>query len=406
MSGKNEVIVSYKRTKFYDKDYVDNFRCDWSTDNKKFKNLSGKTLGSFKVLKLHKREKPHTFWFCECECGNIQSKSTNQLSHQLQCTECSFKASAKKRMIPVNEVLSLIKEKHPSLELKSYTDNKKDQWLWYCSDCNTPYYHRLDHVSSDYKTCRCNPTKFLRWTKGLREFQIKEECIKRGVKFLGWMTDFENSTSRIIIKCTNHPHYDVTLNNFLHGFGCPYCADERKGLSTKHTLEDFITNARKVHGDKFDYSEYEYICSRTPSRIICTDCNLPFNSSYDNHVNKGRGCPHEKGKTHLYTYLLLIKDNCTPVALKYGKATKYDKRIKEHVDGNRDYNIEVLRVWEYQDTDFCNRAETAVKKLVNHYELSNKDFKTGAQETTSVSNIDLIVKTFEELGGELIEFEK
>ena len=39
----------------------------------------------------------------------------------------------------------------------------------------------------------------------------------------------------------------------------------------KTTTEEFIERARKVHGDKYDYSKVEYINSRTKVCIICPE---------------------------------------------------------------------------------------------------------------------------------------
>lgn len=37
----------------------------------------------------------------------------------------------------------------------------------------------------------------------------------------------------------------------------------------KKTKEEFIKEARKVHGDKYDYSKIEYVNNSTKVKIIC-----------------------------------------------------------------------------------------------------------------------------------------
>ena len=37
-----------------------------------------------------------------------------------------------------------------------------------------------------------------------------------------------------------------------------YLQNERFGIMTKLTTEDFIKKAKEVHGDKYDYSKVEY----------------------------------------------------------------------------------------------------------------------------------------------------
>ena len=58
--------------------------------------------------------------------------------------------------------------------------------------------------------------------------------------------------------------------------------------SKKLTTDEFIEKAKKVHGDKYDYSEVEYINTSTKVKIICP-IHGPFWQSPNKHLNK-RGC--------------------------------------------------------------------------------------------------------------------
>lgn len=40
-------------------------------------------------------------------------------------------------------------------------------------------------------------------------------------------------------------------------------------MSKRKTTEQFIEEARAIHGDKYDYSKVEYVNSRTKVCIIC-----------------------------------------------------------------------------------------------------------------------------------------
>lgn len=40
-------------------------------------------------------------------------------------------------------------------------------------------------------------------------------------------------------------------------------------MPTKNTISDFIRKARAVHGNRYDYSQVEYINNKTPIKIIC-----------------------------------------------------------------------------------------------------------------------------------------
>lgn len=45
----------------------------------------------------------------------------------------------------------------------------------------------------------------------------------------------------------------MSPNNHLRGHRCPGCFG-----TPKHTNEEFIESARKVHNDKYNYSKVEY----------------------------------------------------------------------------------------------------------------------------------------------------
>ena len=57
----------------------------------------------------------------------------------------------------------------------------------------------------------------------------------------------------------------------------------------KKTREQFIEDARKVHGDKYDYSKVEYVNCKEKVTLICPE-HGDFLITPDNHI-RGRGCP-------------------------------------------------------------------------------------------------------------------
>lgn len=57
----------------------------------------------------------------------------------------------------------------------------------------------------------------------------------------------------------------------------------------KKTLEFFIEKAKSIHGNKYDYSQSQYVNSHTPLKIICPE-HGEFLQRPDNHY-LGKGCP-------------------------------------------------------------------------------------------------------------------
>lgn len=56
------------------------------------------------------------------------------------------------------------------------------------------------------------------------------------------------------------------------------------------TTNDFISKAKQVHGNKYDYSKVEYINKKTKVCIICP-IHGEFWQTPDSHANGRRGCP-------------------------------------------------------------------------------------------------------------------
>ncbi|MBR6515290.1 MAG: hypothetical protein IKT40_00395 [Bacilli bacterium] len=100
--------------------------------------------------------------------------------------------------------------------------------------------------------------------------------------------DFNNKINgKICIICKIHGEFWQTIDNHLKGKGCPYCFGNKK-----YTLESFIEKARKVHGDKYDYSQTSLtnLDDKGRIKIICP-IHGEFYQTIDNHL-KGQNCKY------------------------------------------------------------------------------------------------------------------
>lgn len=82
-------------------------------------------------------------------------------------------------------------------------------------------------------------------------------------------------------------------------------------MAKKKTTEQFIEDARKVHGDKYDYSKVTYIDSRTKIEIIC-----PIHGSFMQLPNahlRGADCRqcsiHKRSNERMYTTEYFVKQS-------------------------------------------------------------------------------------------------
>ncbi len=77
---------------------------------------------------------------------------------------------------------------------------------------------------------------------------------------------------KVIITCEVHGDFTQTPNSHLYGRGCPRCGKESASALRSVSLQTFLKRAKKVHGDKYDYSlinssNYSGVSSKC--HIIC-----------------------------------------------------------------------------------------------------------------------------------------
>jgi hypothetical protein len=117
----------------------------------------------------------------------------------------------------------------------------------------------------------------------------KEEFIEKAKKVHENKYDYSkvnyvNNHTKVIIICKVHGEFLQCPRDHLNGCGCKECFSEDRKLSK----EEFIEKAKKVHGNKYNYSKIEYINSYTKIIMICPK-HGEFLQKPSNHLN-GQGC--------------------------------------------------------------------------------------------------------------------
>ena len=70
--------------------------------------------------------------------------------------------------------------------------------------------------------------------------------------------------------------------------------------------EQFIEKAKEIHGDKYDYSEVEYVNAHTKVKIFCNKCKKYFYQTPAAHLVSANGCPNcksSKGEKYIEIFL-------------------------------------------------------------------------------------------------------
>ena len=153
-------------------------------------------------------------------------------------------------------------------------------------------------ASSHLKGCGC--PKCGKESSQKRQSLNTEQFIERAKKVHGdkydySKTEYINSSTKICIICPIHGEFWQTPTEHLRGRGCKKCGDLSVGIkNSKITTDEFIERAKKVHGDKYDYSKTEYISPRKKICIIDKEFGEFWMMPYA-HLN-GQGCPSRRGE--------------------------------------------------------------------------------------------------------------
>ena len=82
--------------------------------------------------------------------------------------------------------------------------------------------------------------------------------------------EYVGSKDKVKIICPLHGEFRQTPHiHHIQESGCPKCAAEERGRKYALTTDQFVTKAKAVHGDKYDYSKVVYKDTKSKVEIIC-----------------------------------------------------------------------------------------------------------------------------------------
>lgn len=172
---------------------------------------------------------------------------------------------------------------------------------------------------------------------------------------------YKNNKTKVCIICHNHEEpfrFMQKPNDHIQGHGCPKCARKLRSETQRMSLEEFIERARKIHGDKYDYSKVIYINKNTKVIIICP-IHGKFKQSPDKHLN-GCGCQKcnkNKGEEAIRKFLnekeIEFEEQKKFKGCKYKQLLKFDFYIpKYNLCIESDGNIHFEKInWTGKMTD-------------------------------------------------------
>lgn len=122
-----------------------------------------------------------------------------------------------------------------------------------------------------------------------QEFENRIKCIFNNKYKL--ISNFKNISTKVEMVCPDHGVFSILPRNMLYNQeSCRLCGINKMAITKSYTKQEFVSKAKKIYADQYDYSLSEYINSQHKIKIICKKCGNIFYKTPNNHL-KGQGCP-------------------------------------------------------------------------------------------------------------------
>lgn len=187
--------------------------------------------------------------------------------------------------------------------------------------------------------------------------------------------EYISSSLHVTIICKKHGEFKQTPDDHKKG-GCFQCGRDKTGLSLRNSQEGFLSKAKTVHGDTYDYSKAVYVKNSEKITIICK-LHGEFSQTPSDHLT-GKGC-----------------NNCGIERTKCSKGHFIEKANKIH-----------MSKYDYSKVEYINNLTPIIIICPHHGEFlqtPNKHIQARGCPTCNESKGEICIRKF--LEREKIPFE-
>ena len=219
------------------------------------------------------------------------------------CPACGFERSGELRSYNTESFIAKIKKiqgdlwDYSQLEYKDF--NTKVKLI--CKEHGEFYKNPRDIISRVSGCPKCSGNHIY-----TTEEYIEKAKLVHGNKYNYNKTKYIKAQNKVIIICPKHGEFEqVASGHITSGYGCPMCKYINLSEINTYTTDEFITMAKQIHGDKYDYSKVVYKGNKFKVIIICKK-HGEFEQAPGNHINQNQGCPtcnESKGEEKIASYL-------------------------------------------------------------------------------------------------------
>lgn len=146
-----------------------------------------------------------------------------------------------------------------------------------------------NHINQKQGCPKCGKLKAAETQSLTTEEFIKKAKEVHGDKYDYSKVNYTRNYQKVCIVCPEHGEFWQSPHDHLQNKGCPICRNILIGNIKRSSIKDFVEKARKVHGDRYDYSKTNYTGVHDIVQIICPE-HGEFNQEANSHLH-GIGCP-------------------------------------------------------------------------------------------------------------------
>ena len=180
-------------------------------------------------------------------------------------------------------------------------------------------------------------------SRGNVEDFIKKSRKIHGNKYNYNYVKYINATTKIEIECKLHGIFLQSPMKHLYNRGCPKCSH-----NLKLTTNDFIKNAKNIHGNTYDYSLVEYKNNKSKVKIVCKNHGI-FLQSYSSHISNKKTCP-----------------KCSKEITNLNSCIKFFRKCNIVHNSKYDYSKSIYKGFDYKIEIVCNIHGSFWQKSGNH----------------------------------------
>jgi hypothetical protein len=212
---------------------------------------------------------------------------------------------------------------------------------------------------------------------------IKDSQVTHGNKYDYSQVEYINAQSKVKILCPEHGVFEQRAANHIRGIGCSKCSDLIAGEKRRLTTEEFIEEAKLIHGAQYDYSKVVYTTFHDKVEIVCREHGAFWQSAV-NHVKGNKsGCPgcavsgFDQTKPALLYYLAVRTDK-DQVLYKIGIT---NLTVKKRFPASDLARIRLIKTWAFEKGSEAAERELEVLREFMDDRYAGDDVLIGAGNT-------------------------